>query len=220
VLVATLSVSVANATAPPAGWKTYRSEQFGYELSYPPDMELRAYFGGSSGDLRDPATGEALVELEVWPGDLCPRERPGTTAKALGVERAAAITQADGDGSSSSCGRPVTVREWDSSRGVRFYELQLTCRGEHTAGRRRVHEALGRKGPTFFADVSQPWRARILMVDPVGADPRMAPVRHRVESAVAREILDTLTTFPLPDPKVVCIEDLSAGSSGSAHASP
>lgn len=209
-------LAIAAATTPAASltdWKTYRSERFGYALSYPPDMELKVYFDGVSGELRT-AAGEELLELDVWPGDLCPREAPGTTAKALGMERAAMITQADGDGSSSACGRPITVRESVSSHGVRLYELELSCRAEHTEGRRVVRERLGKKGPTFFADVSQQWRSRVLMVDPAGADPRMGPTRPTGDAALVRQILETLTTFPLPDPHVVCIGDLGSQPAG------
>ena len=177
-------------------------------------MELKPYFGGASGDLRT-AAGEQLLQLDVWPGDHCPREEPGTTARALGTERAAMITQADGDGSSSWCGRPLTVRESVSSHGVRLYQLELTCRGEHTEGRRVVRERLGKKGPTYFADVSQPWRSRVLMVDPPGADPRMGRARSEADAALVRQILETLVAFPLPDPKVVCIGDLGGPHPGA-----
>jgi hypothetical protein len=210
------ALTIATTTTPaasPADWKTYRSERFGYELSYPPDMKLKVYFGGVSGELRT-AAGAELLELDVWPGDLCPREAPGTTAKALGLERAEMITQADGDGSSSACGRPITMRESVSSHGVRLFELELSCRAEHTEGRRVVRERLGKKGPTFFADVSQPWRSRVLMVDPVGVDPRMGPRRPAAGAELVRQILETLTTFPLPDPHVVCIDDFGSQPAG------
>jgi hypothetical protein len=209
-VIAALAIGAASA----ADWKTYRSEQFGYELSYPPDMELRTYFGGVSGELRA-AAGEVVLQLEVWPGDLCPREAPGTTAKALGLERAEEVTQADGDDSASSCGRPIAVRESASARGVRLWELELTCRGERTEGRRVVRERLGKKGPTFFADVSQPWRTRILVLDPEGADPRHGPTRPKVDATLVREIVGTVASFPLPDPHVVCIGDLGGPRGGT-----
>ena len=44
------------ATAHASGWTTYRSERFGYELSYPPGLELRVFLDGASGELRDAAT--------------------------------------------------------------------------------------------------------------------------------------------------------------------
>ena len=46
------------------------------------------------------------------------------------------------------------------------------------------------------------------MIDPVGVDPRMGPTRPKVDAALVRQILETLTIFPLPDPHVVCIGDL------------
>ena len=208
--------ATAGASGPPPGWTTYRSAEVGYELSYPADLALEVYFGGQSGELRDAATGERLVDLELWPPDLCPRERPGTVAPRLGIERATTVTQADGDDGSSSCGRPITVREWRSG-GTRLYELRLTCRGEHRTRRRVVHEELGTKGPTFFADVSQPWRTRVLMVDPVGADPRLGPVRRRIAPAVVRRIVGTITAVPLPDPAVVCIDDLGRAPAAAAR---
>src|SRR5262249_23601426 len=64
--------ATVHAGTVPRGWTTYRSEQFGWELSYPPDMELKTYLGGASGELRDAKSGTVLAELEVWPADLCP----------------------------------------------------------------------------------------------------------------------------------------------------
>jgi len=212
--IAALLVAVASA-ASAGDRKTYRSEQFGYELSYPAELDLRVWFGGASGELRDPASGDAIATLDVWPADLCPRERPGTTAKGLGVERAVAVTQADGDDGSSSCGKPVALRELTSRRHVRLYELELTCRGEHRVGRTLVRERLGKKGPTFFADISPPWRSRVLMIDPVGADPRMDR-RRPSDLGIVRQVLETLTTFAVPDSHVVCIDDLPPGTPAAA----
>jgi hypothetical protein len=48
-------------------------------------MELKVYFGGQSAELRDATSGAALAELELWPPDLCPRDRLGTTAEAIGM---------------------------------------------------------------------------------------------------------------------------------------
>jgi hypothetical protein len=213
-IAAPLAVVLALAPrAPAADWKTYRSERFGYEISYPPEMELKAYFDGVSSDLRT-AAGETVLQLAVWPGDTCPREAPGTTAKALGLERAATVTQADGDDTSSSCEKPVSIRESVSAHGVRLWELHLACHHEHPEGRRTVRERVGTKGPTFFADVSQPWRTRVLALDPEGNDPRFGTVRLAVDEKLVREIVATVATFPLPDPHDVCIGDLGRPAAG------
>jgi hypothetical protein len=217
--VAVLATAV-HAGAVPGDWKTYRSEQFGWELAYPPAMELKTYVGGASADLRDAITGSVLAELEVWPSDLCPRERPGTTAEAIGTQRAAEVTQADGADGSSSCGSPIIVRRSVSGRGVRVYEVGLTCTSERIVGHRAVHRREGRKEPTFFADVSQPWRKRVLLVDPVGVDPRMAAGAHAPAVASIRRVLETLATFAVPDPKVVCIEDIAPGAIAGTLAAP
>ena len=216
----TLLATAVQAGGVPGGWKTYRSEQFGWELAYPPAMELKTYFGGASADLRDAISGSVLAELELWPSDLCPRERPGTTAEAIGTERVAAVTQADGDDGSSSCGSPMTVRRSVSNRGVPLYEVGLTCRSERIVGRRTVHRREGRKEPTFFADVSQAWRKRVLLVDPVGVDPRLAREPRPPNVATIRSVLETLATFPLADPKVVCIEDVSSGAIAGTLTAP
>jgi hypothetical protein len=208
VLVAT----AVHAEGAPVGWTTYRSDRYGWEVSHPPGTELKVHFGGQSAELRDATSGAALAELEIWPPDLCPRERPGTTAEAIGMERLAAVTQADGDDGSSSCGAPTTVRRFASERDVPLYEVVLTCRSERLGQRRRVGRHEGHKGPTFFADVSQPWRRRVLTVDPSGVDPRMAPTGGPPDVKIVRDVLATLTTFALPDPDTVCIEDLRPGA--------
>jgi hypothetical protein len=219
VLSLALVATAVQAGSARAGWKTYRSEQFGWELSYPTDVELKAYFGGQSAELRDATSGAALAELEVWPPDLCPRERPGTTAEAIGRERVATVTQADGDDGSSSCGTPMTVRRFSSDRDVPLYEVRLTCGSERIVAHRTVRRREGRKGPTFFADVSQPWRKRVLTVDPSGVDPRMGVTRPQDVAAI-RGVLATLATFPVPDPNTVCIEDLRTGVVADTPAVP
>jgi hypothetical protein len=77
-----------------------------------------------------------------------------------------------------------------------------------------VRERLGRKGPTFFADVSQPWRSRVLMIDPEGVDPRMGTAPQPADVELVRQVLGTLRTFPVPDPDVVCIGDLRSRPAG------
>jgi hypothetical protein len=225
-LIRTLVVALAvvatavHAGSTPEGWKTYRSEQFGWELSYPSDMELEVYFGGQSAELRDATNGAALAEFELWPPDSCPRERPGTTAEAIGMERVAMVTQADGDDGSSSCGTPITVRRFPSDRNVALWEVRLTCSSERIVDRRTVRRREGHKGPTFFADVSQSWRKRVLTVDPVGVDPRMAAARRPPDIAAIRDILATLATFAVPDPNALCIEDLRPGVGAGTRAVP
>jgi hypothetical protein len=130
------------------------------------------------------------------------------TAEAIGIERVSAVTQADGDDGSSSCGAPIARRRFASDGGVPLWEVTLTCAGEHRVHRRfvRLHE--GRKGPTFFADISQPWRKRVLTIDPTGVDPRMSPTATHPDVATIRAVLATLRTFAVPDPHVVCIDDV------------
>jgi hypothetical protein len=217
-VIALVLASAAGAAGVPDGWTTYRSDRFGWELSYPASVVLTPYFGGQSGDLSVAASGAALAAIEVWPGDLCPRERSGMTAEALGVERVSAVTQADGDDGSSSCGAPVALRRFSSDAGVRLYEATLTCTAERRVHRRIVRTREGRKGPTFFADISQPWRRRVLTIDPSGLDPRMGSAATRADPTTLRAVLATLRTFAVPDPHVVCIDDV--GPVGGARAGP
>ena len=206
------------------GWKIYRNGKFGYEFSYPADMEYTAYLDGSSGELKDARTGHRLVDVEVWPPDECPRQPADASARAVGIERAIAMTQADGPDGSSYCGEPVAVREYAAVRGAKIYELELTCIRETYPGsdadpsddgpeaaptdRQAVLTPEGVKGPTYFVDISRPWRKRILVADPVGADPRRGETKGKIEPAVLRRILGTLMTFPVQQPPGVCIEDL------------
>ena len=224
-LCAALPAEMAGSAEKNAGNReTYRSEKFGYELSYPAELEYKAYFEGSSGDLRDRNSGSVLVYFEVWPPDECPRDTPDTNARSIGIERAKAITQADGPGGSSYCGDPMSVREYASLHGVPVYELELTCMSEtfpvpHVDGEEDEpdmeetndapvvrHE--GKKGPTYFMDISQPWRKRILLANPVGSNPLKPETKIRPDPAGLRKILETLKTFQVGRPEGICIEDL------------
>ena len=210
------------------GWKTSRSEKFGYELSYPPEMRYTEYFNGSSGNLVKADTVESLVYFEVWPPSECSvskKERTGAIARDVGIQRARDVTQADGQGSSSYCGDPVSVRGGTSRYGTRTYELELTCVNEEYPGagdeeanqepdkvsvdQRAIITAAGKKGPTFFADISQSWLKRVLMADPVGVDPRQNGKKSTGASDVLRKVLATLKTFPVPKPAGNCIQDFS-----------
>lgn len=215
---------VAAAVEAPAGWKTYRNERFGYELSYPADLEYRAYVDGASGELKRAGTGHGLIDFEVWPPGECPRQPAGVVAREIGIGRARGVTQADGPEGSSSCGDPVTVRESTSLHGAKIYELELTCTrvtypgsrddpddtepGPATVDTGSVMTPEGRKGPTYFVDISPSWMKRILTADPAGADPRMRPAKEQIDPALVRRILGTLRTFPTRKPAGLCIEEL------------
>jgi len=225
-LLAVLTSPVA-AETPAAGWTTYRSDQFGYEFSYPPEVQLKVYFEGSSAEIRDAGTGHPLAELEVWPPGECPRQPKGVSARALGIEHVTSVTQADGADGSSWCGEPLTVREHTSPNGIAIYELELTCKSERlevsedgSAVGKPIVTTEGKKGPTYFADISPSWRTQILCADPVGVDPRMSPPRHGADPAVTRKILDTLKTFPIEKPDTVCIEDLEPRGFTAARPHP
>ena len=121
-------------------------------------------------------------------------------------------------------GDPVTVRAYESRHGAKIYELELTCiRETYLQGHDDTVDAEpdaapieaqpvitteGRKGPTYFVDISPTWRTRILFADPVGVDPRMQETKGTIDLAVLRTTLGTLTTFPIQQPPGVCIEDL------------
>jgi len=210
-----LSVLLAGPVTAAEGWRTYHSEKFGFEISYPARLDFKAYLDGSSAEIRDPVTGNSLLELEVWPADECPRQPAGVSARQIGIERAEAVTQADGADGSSSCGEPTTVRETASAGGVKIYELELTCTSERFAESNDgvavgepVKTVEGKKGPTYFADVSPSWKKRILSADPAGVDPRMQPAKQRLDPVAVRDILRTVKIVPTTKPDVICIEEL------------
>ncbi len=222
-LCATLLAGLAeSAESADAGWKTYRSERFGFEISYPPGMEYRAFVDGASAQLENAATGRVLVQFDVWPPDECPRQPADSVAKQVGIDRAKALTQADGPDGSSYCGDPISVRETVSAHGVKVYEVELTCVRETYPGShddtqeaetppseaKPAITAEGKKGPTYFAVISPSWKERVLLADPVGVDPRMPPGADAVVLTRVHEILGTLKTFPTPKPLGTCIEDL------------
>jgi hypothetical protein len=112
---------------------------------------------------------------------------------------------------------------------VKIYELELTCLRESypqshddtdDAGPEVTAEEdqpvvtiEGKKGPTYFVDISPSWKKRILSADPVGVDPRMGPTKQEIDPAVLRNILKTLRTFPTQKPPGICIEELNRGRS-------
>jgi hypothetical protein len=220
VLAGLVTPSVARAAD--AAWKVYRNERFGYVLSYPPDMQLDVWIDGASGQLKDAATGTALVDIELWPVDMCPRQPKGLTARALGIQRAKDVTQADGAGSSSWCGDPTAVHMTRSPQGLAIFELKLTCESERdgdidesdddapaaAAPSAPVRRREGTKGPTFFVDVSPDWQARVLLADPVGVDPRLKPSKEKISPTLLRRILATVERLPTVAPDVVCIDEL------------
>lgn len=224
-LFAVLLAGAAGAAEPvDTGWQTYRNEKFGYEMSYPVDLEYRAYVDGSSGELRRIGARHPLVYFDVWPPSECPRQPAGTLARTLGIERAKTVTQADGPDGSSACGDPVTVRESAGLHGVRIYELELPCTRETYPGGHDDTEEVGpelpeveaepvitqegTKGPTYFADISPTWMARVLSADPAGVDPRIGSAKDEGDLALLRRILATLETFPTQKPAGFCIEEL------------
>lgn len=222
--VAGMSVAADHATD---RWKTYRSEKFGYEFSYPSEMEYVAHFDGSSGTLVRADTRGSLARFEVWPPSKCLvslDERTNTTAREVGIQRAGDMTQADGPGGSSYCRDPVTVRESGSLHGARIYELELSCVNEEFAGSEEyetkadqtpatadgdpVVTFVGLKGPTYFVDISQPWLKRVLIADPAGGDPRVNRDRTLNPSTDLRRILETMRVLPAPEAPGICIQDL------------
>jgi len=50
--------------------------------------------------------------------------------------------------------------------------------------------------------------ALVLVVDPVGFDPRQTPPTRRVDPGVVREMLATLDVFAVSRPPGTCIEGL------------
>ena len=65
-----------------------------------------------------------------------------------------------------------------------------------------------KKRPAYFADISQPWRKRILIVDPIITDLQADEDKDQSNMALVRTILARLKTFSIPKPPGICIEDL------------
>jgi hypothetical protein len=224
VILSSSAGAIDEAGQPEGGWHTYRSERFGYELSYPPELDMKAWVGGASGDLVDVRSGATVARIELWPSDECPRQPAGVSPRDVGVERVKEVTQADGANSSSSCGDPVTVRESVSPNGVRIFEVHLTCESERSNEDDEgnpvgdpVKTRVGVKGPTFFVDVSPPWKSVVLTVDPEGVDPRMGAPKRKPDVPVVREVLVTVKRLPLEKPNVVCIDELPPQGGVDSH---
>ena len=199
-------------------------------MFYPEEMDCLVYSEGERVDLFDARTGRILAEFEVWPPSEClvpMKERTEIDAREIGIQRARIRTQADGPGSSSYCGDPLKVQEVASSHEARIYELELSCvneefpnpddTDENTGGDTVITDAepiitsIGKKGPTYFVDISQSWLKRVLMADPLGVDPRYHGIIAPAVSVDLRKILatiKTIKTFPVPKPLGNCIQDL------------
>src|SRR5262245_54007880 len=187
------------------GWQSHRNERVGYELSFPPSLDFKAYF--EAGDLQERSSGRTLLRAELWPPDECmhaPGENLIVPMQTMALQRAKDVCQADGPNGSSYCSDPVTVKPFVSRNGARGVEMVLTRISEHCdtyeddeCVKPMVGRIEGSKGPVYAFDVSNERMTRILYLEPEVTDARV------------QEVLSSFKVFKVdPGPKPKCIQDL------------